>query len=139
MHRKLLNGLEFQHTPHFGSLYTRCMPPNQGLLETDPRGTGSAEGRQNAIRKLYKWGGGNFYLFFLNGYPVQLYHVESDANFTKNRSMPQLVILVRFAVVIVGSRAPDKGGVFGLLMLWPDTRASGGRNRPHAFEMRKQK
>ena len=24
-------------------------------------------------------------------------------------------------------------------MLWPETRASGGRNRPHAFEMRKQK
>ena len=87
-------------------------------------------------------GAGVIFTYFLNGYPVQLYHVESDANFTKNRSMPQLVILVRFAVVIVGSidRAPDKGGeLFGLLMLWPETRASGGRNRPHAFEMRKQK
>jgi hypothetical protein len=58
-------------------------------------------------------GAGVIFTYFFNGYPVQLYHVESDANFTKNRSMPQLVILVRFAVVIVGSidRAPDKGGV----------------------------
>ena len=59
-------------------------------------------------------GAGVIFTYFFNGYPVQLYHVESDANFTRNRSMPQLVILVRFAVVIVGSidRAPDTGGVF---------------------------
>ena len=57
-------------------------------------------------------GAGVIFTYFFNGYPVQLYHVESDANFTKNRSMPQLVILVRFTVVIVGSidRAPDNAG-----------------------------